>query len=64
MLKIKYTLPKTETKDDTGKITKITENVFYDEDAASTEILADEVRKLMALGYEVTATLKLKIPKD
>ena len=36
----------------------------FDENVATTELLADEVRKLEAQGYDVTATLKLKLPKE
>lgn len=64
MLKIKYTLPKNETQDDSGKVTRTSETVLYDENSASTEILTEEVRKLLAQGYEVTANLTVKMPKE
>ena len=64
MLIIKYTVPVNETAGVNGEIIRTTQNVVFDENVATTELLADEVRKLEAQGYDVTATLKLKLPKD
>ena len=64
MLIIKYTVPVNETAGVNGETIRTTQNVVFDENVATTELLADEVRKLEAQGYDVTATLKLKLPKD
>lgn len=53
-----------EVSGDNGETIRTTQSVIFDENTATTELLADEVRKLEAQGYDVTATLKLKVPKD
>lgn len=62
MLSMKYALPKNEVEEDDGRIVKTTETVEYKD--TNTEIVADELRKLMAQGYEVAISVKLKYPKD
>ena len=64
MLTIKYSVPVNEISGDNGETIRTTQSVIFDENTATTELLADEVRKLEAQGYDVTATLKLKVPKD
>lgn len=64
MLIIKYTVPVNETAGTNGETIRTSQNVIFDENVATTELLADEVRKLEAQGYDVTATLKLKMPKE
>lgn len=64
MLTIKYSVPVNEVAGDNGETIRTTQSVIFDENTATTELLADEVRKLEAQGYDVTATLKLKVPKD
>lgn len=64
MLTIKYSVPVNEVSGGNGETIRTTQSVIFDENTATTELLADEVRKLEAQGYDVTATLKLKVPKD
>ena len=64
MLTIKYSVPVNEVSGDNGETIRTTQSVIFDENTATTELLADEVRKLEAQCYDVTATLKLKVPKD
>ena len=63
MLTIKYSVPVNEVSGDNGETIRTTQSVIFDENTATTELLADEVRKLEAQGYDVTATLKLKSSK-
>ena len=63
-MKFSYVLPLTEVVGDIGEVRKTTEDVSFDEDTATTDLLAKEIKKLEALGYDIKVTLKLKLPKD
>lgn len=63
-MKFSYVLPLTEVVGDIGEVRKTTEDVSFDENTATTDLLAKEIKKLEALGYDIKVTLKLKLPKD
>ena len=64
MMKFSYALPLTEAVGDNGEVRRTTENVSFDENTATVDLLAKEIKKLEALGYDVNVTIKLKLPKD
>lgn len=64
MMKFSYTIPVTESTGVNGELRTTKESVVFDENTASIELLGDEIRKLEAQGWDVTVTLKLKMPKD
>ena len=64
MMKFSYALPLTEVVGDNGEVRRTTENVSFDENTATVDLLAKEIKKLEALGYDINVTLKLKLPKD
>ena len=63
-MKFSYVLPLTEVVGDIGEVRRTTENVSFDENTATADLLAKEIKKLEALGYDIKVTLKLKLPKD
>lgn len=61
MLKFSYSETEKEKQLSNGTEKTVTTHTYED---ATMQDLTDELKKLEAKGYDITVSLKLKIPKD